>query len=236
MDKDNTTFNSLILASENDSRSVEVAEIQATIPFLFNKYLKNPELEQYDGVELAILTAKSKPKPHEHIAKKAFWREYNAAVKAGRRVNTAAFLHDVCSLAVFKKLLLSPIKLAWFMAPSISYSTKVETLLDRSTERYEELINMSIMTTKKIKVDDEDVLIKEVDAKKAMVLLSVIKNLEERVKGSAVQRNVSVKTTEPSGTDTEARVDMNAVNTRLKELEEKLGEMPVDVVGVIDES
>ena len=85
-------------------------------------------------------------------------------------------------------------------------------------KRYADLINMSINKYK----DGEPT--NEVDPKKASVLLAVIKNLEDRSMGSALQRQISVSTKEPSGKEDKAALDMTAVNKRLKELELQLGE------------
>jgi len=233
-----TPLDALILGETEEQTNIELAEINATMPYTMVPLLTKHDLSPYQSMDYTELEALAKPTSVEYMAKKAFWKGYKAASKAGRKMNYKGFLHGICSPALFKRLLASPIKAAWLMQPTALYNAQVESLLDRSMCRYEELISMSIMTKKKIKVNDEDILIDEVDAKKAMVLLSVIKNLEERVNGSAVQRQVSVKTTEPSANSEakDAKIDMDAVNDRLRELEEKLGETPLDVIEVINEA
>ena len=58
--------------------------------------------------------------------------------------------------------------------------------------------------------------------KKAAVLLQVIKNLEDRIKGTAIQRQVNVNASEPTK-KTKSELDMSEVERKLMELEKQLG-------------
>lgn len=121
----------------------------------------------------------------------------------------------------YDKILANHEKMAWITSPLDSYEDKSKAALDMVTQRYEDLINMDIMTTKKRKVGDEWEEYREVCPRKATVLLQVIKNLEDRIKGTAIQRQVNVNTTEPRQ-KSKAELDMNEVNNRIIELESRL--------------
>ena len=115
--------------------------------------------------------------------------------------------------------------MAWLTSPLTSYEDKTKAALDMVTERYDELISMDITTTRRIKDEDGEYrLIKETDPKKALVLLQVIKNLEDRIKGTTIQRQISITSGSPSGQGSSpVALDMTAVEDRLKELEKEIG-------------
>ena len=127
--------------------------------------------------------------------------------------------------------------MAWVTAPLVPLEMKISAALSIGAERFEELVNMDITTTRRIKnEDDEWVMIQEVDPKKAMVLVTVMKHLADRHMGLAVQKQVNVNISEPNLKDGErADLNMDKVNERLKELEEKLGEASVEVLPPADD-
>lgn len=227
-----TRFNHLLIAEDSEE---ELAEINETMPYEILKAAKTVpvELHQKTADELETMADLGFT---DWKVKKSFWQCYKASVKTGRRASVNRIISGISNRVTFRKRFLNdPSRLAWLLSPASGYSVQVNALLDMSTKRYEELINMPITSTKKLKYKDADgndveKIVTEIDAKKAMVLLSVIKNLEERALGGAVQRQLSVKTTEPSSADGEQNeVNMDAVNDRLKELEMKLGGEPVTI-------
>jgi len=226
-----------------------------TVPDDTNSAIVLGEMQEILPYE--IVTAAKKVSPHlldlensrlEKLAeiafsdvkvKKQFWRSYNISKKSGLRMSITRATQGICKYAQFRKRFLnSQARLAWLLSPSTSYTTEVDSLLDVAMTRYEELIKMDITTTRKVIYKDEEgnrqeKFVTQVDAKKAMVLLSVIKNLEERAHGSAVQKQISIKTTEPAGDSaTKVEVNMDAVNERLQELEDKLGPSSQPIIEV----
>ena len=137
----------------------------------------------------------------------------------------------------YENVLLNHLLMAWVTAPLVPLEMKISAALSIGAERFEELVNMDITTTRRIKnEDDEWVMIQEVDPKKAMVLVTVMKHLADRHMGLAVQKQVNVNISEPNLKDGErADLNMDKVNERLKELEEKLGEASVEVLPPADD-
>ena len=132
----------------------------------------------------------------------------------------------------YERVLYNHLLMAWVTAPLVDLDLKISAALLLGADRYEELVNMDINTTKRIKNEDNEwITIKEIDPKKAMVLVTVMKHLTDRHLGLAVQKQVTVNVTEPSLKDGDkAELDMDKVNERLKELEEKLGEAKISVL------
>ena len=156
--------------------------------------------------------------------KRSFWKEMDKVDATGNRFVATNVYTDLMSKASFYDFIKNPKKLAWVLSPMVKYELKTKAILDKLTDRYEELVNMEITTTKRKKNSDgEWEEYEEVDPRKALVLLQVIKNVEDRVKGLAIQKQITIKATEPNTGS--ASLDMNTVNEKLKELEEKLGDV-----------
>jgi hypothetical protein len=172
------------------------------------------------------LRNKIQPTLKLYEVKRAFWEELTEAQQRGKKMRMWRIHQNLCNKEYFYRIIRDPNKMAWIISPLVHYEDKTKAALDAVSERYEELINMDITTTKRIKnADGQYELVTETDPKKALVLLQVIKNLEDRIKGTAVQRQLSVHTDRPrdaEGSGTGA-LDMDAVNDRLKELESQLG-------------
>ena len=219
--EEKATFNSMIISE--GSPETEISEIKETMPYqVIAKYHTIPESFHAKSIEEIERTADVGFSDWK--VKTSFWKAYKNSAKAGNRMTVAKVIGGITNNKTFvNRFLENPARLAWLLTPSTPYQVQVETLLDKSVERYQELIAMEITTTKKVTVNGEEVLVKQTDAKKAMVLLNVIKNLEERALGGAIQRQLSVSTKEPSSADEKSEIDMDAVDKRLKELEEKLG-------------
>jgi hypothetical protein len=172
------------------------------------------------------LRTKIQPTLKLYEVKRAFWEELTEAQERGKKMRMWRIHQNLCNKEYFYRIIRDPNKMAWIISPLVHYEDKTKAALDAVSERYEELINMDITTTKRIKDENgEYQMVVETDPKKALVLLQVIKNLEDRIKGTAVQRQLSVHTDRPrdaggAGTGT---LDMDAVNDRLKELESQLG-------------
>lgn len=229
--EEKATFNNLII-SEDDPTS-ELAEIKSTMPYqVIAQYHTIPD--SFHELSMEDIEKKADIGFSDWKIKTSFWKFYKYAAKSGKRMTVAKVISGITNNKTFtSRFLHNPLRLAWLLSPSTPYQIQVETLLDKSVERYQELIAMKITTKKKIKVDGEEVWIEEVDPKRAMVLLNVIKNLEERAMGSSLQRQLSISAKEPKSKDDErAEVNMDAVDERLKELEEKLGNVKVDIIDV----
>lgn len=212
-----------------DSDPYDTAEMQNTLPEAVLNAMNNLPLEYLDmaGEEL---TAKANPSYNDEKVKVNFWKMFKSCSRRETRMSIKNIVMGYYGKdAFYERIGSNPAWLAWLLTPVESYAVNVETLLNRSVDRYKELVDMDIMTTRVIRWTDEDgekhsKTVKEVDAKKAAVLLQVIKNLEERAHGSSIHRQISVNTSEPT-TDKEnkSELDMDKVNQKLLELERKLG-------------
>ena len=236
----NKIYNDVVLSDDNSES--EINEMQGTMPYSVIGASKKIPDSVYDLSE-ELLEKRAKVDFSDRKVKTAFWKVYKQALKEDKRMSLGrvAASASICVRTFESRFFGNGFyKLAWLLTPSTPYHVHVETLLSQSVERYNELISMDITSTRKISYKDEngekcEKLITEVDAKKASVLLSVIKNLEERSLGSAVQRNVSIKTSEPSSDkDERVELDMDIVNSKLLELEAKLNNAPV-TIEVMDE-
>lgn len=166
------------------------------------------------------------------------WREVTRAANTSTMARIKTICDGVCSPETFKRLCTDDIKLAFYFSHYIPYESKAEALLERVADRYQELLSMDIMKKVKIPVkktiDGVDKIVmevgEEVDPKKAGVLLEVIRNLEERVKGRAVQRAVNINSTQVEEKPKYQEVtDINLLNDKLKMLEQRISGEVVDV-------
>lgn len=163
------------------------------------------------------LASLAKPNYVDMLAKKRVWEDFAVADKTNDRMVLKRALHGVCQPKYLTdKMRNNPAFAAWMIVPIASYTTVIDGFVSKAKERYADLIEMSIFKYK----DGEPT--QEVDPKKAAVLLSVIKNLEDRSIGMALQRSISIKTDAPKADKIE--LDAGAVDQRLRELEIQLGE------------
>lgn len=166
-----------------------------------------------------------KPSYQNYQFKNYFWDEMARATNTGTRMVARRIYEKMfCRQHFYDRVLKNKELMAWVITPIVEYENKAKAALDKISERYEELINMEITTVKRIKGEDGEYrIIEETDPKKALVLLQTIKNLEERVKGSSIQRQVSVSTNTPeTGRGEELALDMKAIENKLEELQKKV--------------
>ena len=196
-----------------------------TIPSVYTDKMK--EAIESIPQELYLLSEEAlrvrvKPTLKLYEVKRAFWEELLMAQERGKPMRTWRIYDGKMSKTYFyEKVLNSTLKMAWITSPLDAYEDKSKAALDMVTARYSDLINMEITTIKKRKVDGEWEEYTETCPKKAMVLLQVIKNLEDRIKGTAIQRQVSVTTNEPTK-KSKSELNMSEVENRLMELEYRL--------------
>lgn len=171
------------------------------------------------------LRKKLNPSIKHFEVKRAFWDELVLAQDRKMTMRTWRIYDGKYTKAHFyNSLVKNQVFMAWLITPLVSYEDKTKAALDKATLRYDELLNMEITSVKRVKDEEGEYrLIEETDPKKAAVLLSVIKDLADRVKGTSIQRAVQIHTDKPSRQgDKSASLNMDAVNEKLKELEGKL--------------
>jgi len=182
------------------------------------------------------LRNKLKPSIEQVQLKNQFHEEMNRAKNSKKKMVMKRVFANIYKKDFFyENVLYDHLLLAWITTPVISLELKIQAALSLVTDRFEELVNMDINTTKNVKVDGEWTAVSEVCPRKASVLVSVIKLLSDRHMGLAIQKQVTLNVNEPSTLEGEkSELDMDKVNIRLKELEEKLGETRITVLPDID--
>lgn len=186
--------------------------------------------EEYHEMSEDKLREQFNPTLKMYEIKQKFWIELTAASTSDRKMSMTNVYEGVVSKEYFYRCVLKDTKkMAWVIHPLTTYENRVDAALQRATERYEDLVNMDISVTKKRKVDGEWVEYQDICPKKAGILLSTIKQLEDRKLGVAVQRQINVNQTEK--TVKAEPVDGEKIDDRLKEIEQKLGSMG-DIVDV----
>lgn len=175
-------------------------------------------------LEEETLKKRVNPTFKHYEVKKRFWKELERCHKLG---DIATFVmakcyKDILPKTSFERFIRNPEKMAWLTSPLIAYEDLTNAALLKATERYEELLSIDIKTIKKRKDDNGDwEEYEDICPKKAKLLLDVIKNLEDRVNGLAVQRQISINTKD-EGKDKTYEFNMESVEGKLKELEEQL--------------
>jgi hypothetical protein len=183
------------------------------------------------------LRGRLKPSTEEMQFKQQFHEEFNIAKERNKKMVMTRVYGGVYKRDYFyERVLNNHLLMAWVTTPLADLDLKISAALLLGADRFEELINMDITTSKRIKDENNEwTTIKEVDPKKAMVLVSVMKYLADRHLGLAVQKQVTVNINEPSLKDGDkAELNMDKVNERLRELEEKLGETNISVLPAED--
>ena len=164
--------------------------------------------------------------------RRAFWEELTLAQDEQRKMIVKRVYEGKFSKGHFYDVILkNQDKLAWVLHPLVAYEDRTMAMLDKGLERYEDLLNIDITVKKRRntgKKDDDGKTIWEdytdVCPKKAEVLFKVIKDVKDRVKGTAIQRQVNIHASEPKVSKGKAELDMDMVEAKIKELQKQLGE------------
>lgn len=180
--------------------------------------------EEYLLLSEGELREKCDPTSTDYALRVSFWREFEKMMWRGNgKIVCASVFGGICSEVYFyKKFMVNEAKLAWMIRPMQTYQKEMEAILYRGTERLWELVEINIKNKKG-----------QVDAKLAEVLLKAVKQVEDRVKGMAVQRSeqrsLSVNVTTRSKA-TQSIDTMDQLDARIKQLEEEVdGENPGEV-------
>lgn len=211
------------IAPEEDTSTLTLMEREDLIPEKIRlRYAALPEELKYQ-TEQELRNHHTYTVTDERL-RVAFWREVQKCMSTGKHLITKRVISGICSEPYFyQKFLTNDMKLAWMLQPIIPYETRTDAMLNLAVGRYQEILDMEITSIKKtiVKLDDDGKpvydYIKQVDPAKANLLISTIQKLEDRVKGMAIQKNVTVKETGKAGEKVEG-MDMSAIDKKLEEL------------------
>jgi len=214
-----------------------MSEMEVTVYYeLMAKYVSEIP-EDVLALSEPELLALANPTNKMYAVKRSFWNEFLRVQKEGGKISPLKVYNGLVNRTTFNRMISNPARMAWLIAPIVCYETQIAGIMDKAIDRYDDLLNMEITTTRRMKNDDgEMVTVTQTCAKKATVLLATLNSIQDRVKGTAVQRQVNITTSSPK--EKKNVIDMNAVDDRLKELETQLGESPltIDISEVEDEA
>jgi len=164
-----------------------------------------------------------------------FWKEMQRSFVSNSPMVVARITNGVSSNTHFYATFKEEMRLAWLFCPLIDYEGQLEALLQVATSRYKEILEMDIMDVKKVPTSIDQKtgkplgyeLVKVVNDKRAMVLSAAIRSIEDRVKGTPVNRNITAIENRSKEANIRDVTDMKELDAKLKELESRL-----DGVGV----
>jgi hypothetical protein len=189
--------------------------------------------DKYNGMSDEKLTELTKPNSTMYALRQSWWREISVARQHGKRIRPARIYEGICSRAYFfDKVMTDHRKVAWLIKPVVNYDDRVKGLLEKAVRRFEDILDMSITVPRMI-TDPETKkkkLVEVTDPKAAAVLLQAIKNVEDRVKGTPVQRQ-AIQTEDINKTrQIEETRDVRKIDERLKELQQQLENKEVRLI------
>ena len=115
----------------------------------------------------------------------AFWQEYESAQRRQKTMLTKNIWGGVCSDTYFEKFLRDKQRVAWMLCPPADYTKSMEEALLFGIDQLREILAAPHEATNK-----EGELI--VDARLAMVKVEIVKMIDQRVKGSVIQRTQNI--------------------------------------------
>lgn len=197
-------YSAALVLTEDDPQS-----IYKLVPeWLADKIRKIPK--EYWDLSTEDLRRKVRPGKVVETLRYSFWLEYNATVFQGKKgIVLQRVYGPICTDVYFgNEVCNSPLLLCWMLHPPQNYTNCLEALLDHSLERVREIVNLPI-------VDEET---KKVDHKIAKMIIDIHDKLQDRLKGTVVQRletkNMNLNLNRPVTEITEEQLDR-----RLKELQ-----------------
>jgi hypothetical protein len=159
--------------------------------------------------------------------KNRLWGEIGEKTKdPNRKVTLQTVAHGIVNPSVLSDLINNQYILSWLMTPLSTYEQVSNAVLVQATKRYQDLVSMDITTIRKRKNEDGiDEYYETVDPKKAEILLRVIQNIENRVLGNTIQKNININSEVDGKQDhiLEGEMDINQINSKIAELEGRLG-------------
>lgn len=163
-----------------------------------------------------------KPSITDRKLRTGFWRAVQAAEKTGSAMNLSSICRGVCGTGSLHGVMANPPRLAYMLAPIVSYEIETETMLNMALERYNEILEMPIHKFEDMEDESGEIVrTRTVDLKKAEMLLKVLVNVEDRVKGKAVSKNINVNEN-VRGSDDISDWNMSKIDEELAKINSKL--------------
>lgn len=136
---------------------------------------ERPDLFKMNEKELRKAT---KPTPTECRLRLAFWNEFNEAIATNQPMNMSNVYTGVCTRQYFETRIMNEATcVAWLLCPPANYIVALEEMLMQSQSRLREVLEQD-------PVNEEG----EVNLKLAELQLKIHQTVENRLRGSTVQR------------------------------------------------
>lgn len=165
----------VVLLNQEDPRAIinlvprVVKDAIMKIATKYPDYLIGSEVQLYK---------KLTPSEQDDRLRVAFWHEYIAAQDAGRNMKISTVFSQVCTDSGFyEHVLPNPKRMAWILCKPEAYMMSLEASLNHGKNQIDRLMKMDLF-------DGEGNL----KHKDAMVFLKAYEMLDNRVKGSVIQR------------------------------------------------
>lgn len=135
---------------------------------------ERPDLFKMNEKELRTQT---KPTPTECRLRLAFWNEFNEALAGNSSMVMSNIFTGICSQQYFDSRITNEANcMAWLLCPPANYIVALEEMLMQSQMRLREIL------------DEDPVVDGEVNFKLAELQLKIHQTVENRLRGSTVQR------------------------------------------------
>lgn len=164
------------------------------------------------------LRVEAKPNETDWKLRIRLWQEYRASCDAIKgayfpKVRADLVCQSICSFTHFCRILDKPHKAAFILRPMQDFEQETELLLQISTQRLYQLVNMDFMNDKTGKVDP----------KLAGVFLQARRMIEDRARGLAIARTQAINyNLNQDSTPKEQSTNPQDLDDRIRELEGKL--------------
>lgn len=143
----------------------------------------------------------------------AFWQEYFRAQDDGKKMMMSRVYSGVTSHdSFYGPILARPQNIAWIITPPVKYMLAMEEALNRGLHNLTVIMGMNLL--------DEN---GEIKPKAASIFLKAFEMMQERVKGSVIQKNLHITGKVPAGT---SAPDMDALQDELETLRNKSKLLP----------
>jgi len=157
---------------------------------------------------------RANPTRLERALRESFWVEYEKCMQRDkRRVLLVNVYEGICSVSNFQRVMKNANKAAFILTPVRSYEREIDAILSHTTDRLWELSQLDFYTRKKNGR-------KEVNVPIARLVFDVIKMVQDRAKGMAVQR-IATKN-ENVNTTVKVNQSIELMDDRIKELSGEL--------------
>jgi len=160
--------------------------------------------------------------------REAFWMEYWAALAQDRKMSMVNTTDGICTESALQWAMKDPMKMAYIMKPIMRYEARLNALLVRSASKViTEILEEPLHYKEKIFSKEGNLLdtVTKFDTTLARLKILVIKQMEDRLRGTPIQRiaeqkQVNVNITNDQSTAPET---LNDIEKRIQEIETALG-------------